>query len=108
MGGTAGPCLLELIFSPRDFPGMRPNDRGRRTAMAHGLGAPEVDLDVCGPGRRGVMWGLPLSLAFAKAASRVGIVDIAEATRRGRPRRNAVLEMGRELLAELIPTVASS
>ena len=67
--------------------------------------APEVALDVVVLGGGGHV-GLPLSLAFAKAGLRVGIVDIAEATL-ARISRGEMpfLESGAdELLAELIPS----
>ena len=50
--------------------------------------------------------GLPLSLAFAKAGLRVGIVDIAEATlaRIGRGEMPFLENGADELLAELLPT----
>jgi nucleotide sugar dehydrogenase len=68
-------------------------------------GAPEVALDVVVLGGGGHV-GLPLSLAFAKAGLRVGIVDIAEATleRIGRGEMPFLETGADELLAELIPT----
>jgi len=49
---------------------------------------------------------LPLSLAFAKAGLRVGIVDIAEATlaRIGRGEMPFLENGAQELLRELLPT----
>jgi UDP-N-acetyl-D-mannosaminuronic acid dehydrogenase len=74
-------------------------------AMRMASGAPEVDLDVVVLGGGGHV-GLPLSLAFAKAGLRVGIVDIAEATlaRIGRGEMPFLEAGADELLAELIPT----
>jgi UDP-N-acetyl-D-mannosaminuronic acid dehydrogenase len=66
---------------------------------------PEVSLDVVVLGGGGHV-GLPLSLAFAKAGLRVGIVDIAEATlaRIGRGEMPFLENGADELLAELLPT----
>ena len=73
--------------------------------MRMASGAPEVALDVVVLGGGGHV-GLPLSLAFAKAGLRVGIVDIAEATlaRIGRGEMPFLEAGADELLAELIPT----
>jgi UDP-N-acetyl-D-mannosaminuronic acid dehydrogenase len=67
--------------------------------------APPVDLDVVVLGGGGHV-GLPLSLAFAKAGLRVGIVDIDEATlaRIGRGEMPFLEAGAHELLAELLPT----
>jgi UDP-N-acetyl-D-mannosaminuronic acid dehydrogenase len=73
--------------------------------MRTASGAPEIALDVVVLGGGGHV-GLPLSLAFAKAGLRVGIVDIAEATleRIGRGEMPFLEAGADELLAELIPT----
>jgi len=67
--------------------------------------APKAELDVVVLGGGGHV-GLPLSLAFAKAGLRVGIVDIAEATiaRIGRGEMPFLEAGADELLAELLPT----
>ena len=64
---------------------------------------PELDLVVLGGGGH---VGLPLSLAFAKAGLRVGIVDTAEATlaKIGRGEMPFMENGAQELLAELLPT----
>jgi UDP-N-acetyl-D-mannosaminuronic acid dehydrogenase len=76
-----------------------------RTAFRSTEGAPETALDVVVLGGGGHV-GLPLSLAFAKAGLRVGIVDIAEATvaRIGRGEMPFLEAGADELLAELLPT----
>ena len=68
-------------------------------------GEPQATLDVVVLGGVGHV-GLPLSLAFAKAGLRVGIVDIAEATlaRIGRGEMPFLEAGADELLAELLPT----
>jgi UDP-N-acetyl-D-mannosaminuronic acid dehydrogenase len=67
--------------------------------------APAADLDVVVLGGGGHV-GLPLSLAFAKAGLRVGILDIAEATlTRIASGQMPFIESGAdELLAEMLPT----
>jgi UDP-N-acetyl-D-mannosaminuronic acid dehydrogenase len=67
--------------------------------------ASEAALDIVILGGGGHV-GLPLSLAFAKAGLRVGIVDIAEATlaRIGRGEMPFLEAGADELLAELLPT----
>jgi UDP-N-acetyl-D-mannosaminuronic acid dehydrogenase len=76
-----------------------------KVAMPTPSGSPEVDLDLVVLGGGGHV-GLPLSLAFAKAGLRVGIVDIAEATlaRIGRGEMPFLEAGADELLAELLPT----
>jgi UDP-N-acetyl-D-mannosaminuronic acid dehydrogenase len=68
-------------------------------------GRPEATLDVVVLGGGGHV-GLPLSLAFAKAGLRVGIVDINEATlaRLGRCEMPFLENGADDLLAELMPT----
>ena len=73
--------------------------------MASASQAPESALDVVVLGGGGHV-GLPLSLAFARAGLRVGIVDTAEATlaRIGRGEMPFLEAGADELLAELLPT----
>jgi UDP-N-acetyl-D-mannosaminuronic acid dehydrogenase len=75
------------------------------TSASQAKPATEAALDVVVLGGGGHV-GLPLSLAFAKAGLRVGIVDIAEATlaRIGRGEMPFLESGADELLAELIPT----
>jgi UDP-N-acetyl-D-mannosaminuronic acid dehydrogenase len=74
-------------------------------AMRTASGTRNTTLDVVVLGGGGHV-GLPLSLAFAKAGLRVGIVDIAEATlaRIGRGEMPFLEAGADELLAELLPT----
>jgi UDP-N-acetyl-D-mannosaminuronic acid dehydrogenase len=78
---------------------------GEKIEMPTTSEPPEVSLDVVVLGGGGHV-GLPLSLAFAKAGLRVGIVDIAEATlaRIGRGEMPFLENGADELLAELLPT----
>jgi UDP-N-acetyl-D-mannosaminuronic acid dehydrogenase len=67
--------------------------------------ASEVALDVVVLGGGGHV-GLPLSLGFARAGLRVGILDIAEATlaKIGRGEMPFLETGANELLVELLPT----
>ena len=78
---------------------------GEKIDMRTAPDAADAALDVVVLGGGGHV-GLPLSLAFAKAGLRVGIVDIAEATlaRIGRGEMPFLEAGADELLAELLPT----
>ena len=78
---------------------------GEKISTYSATPAPQVSLDVVALGGGGHV-GLPLSLAFAKAGLRVGIVDIAEATlaQIGRGEMPFLEAGADELLAELLPT----
>ena len=84
------------------------NEDGMTAEMIANLpasGAPAGPLDVVVLGGGGHV-GLPLSLAFAKAGLRVGIVDIAEATmvQIGRGEMPFLEAGADQLLGELLPT----